>query len=178
MNRPMRNFSLLLSLCASTAFAHGPTPIKVEETVHIDKDPAAVWALVKEFNGLAKWHPLVKAVSGAATESAGTERTLTLNNGEKITESLDDYSAAEMQYAYRSAKENVKALPVSSYSLRFKVEAGAAGGTDVNWLGRVYRGDTGNEPPATLNDEAAKSKMSEFFRVGLDGLKAKLSGQH
>jgi mxaD protein len=162
-----------LTFVLTPAYAHGPTPIKVEESVHVDADPVKVWALVKDFKGISSWHPEVKAVAGKAGHEPGTERTLTMANGEKITESLDDYNEQEMQYAYRSAKENVKALPASSYSLRFGVKAGADGGSDVAWAGRVYRGDTGNEPPANLNDDAAKSRMSEFFRAGLESIKNK-----
>jgi mxaD protein len=164
------------SSMTATVLAHGPTPIKIEETVHLQAAQADVWKLVKDFNGLAAWHPEVNRCVGNGGPAAGAERTLTLQNGEQLVEILDDYNEAETRYAYRSAKENVRALPVSSYSVRFTVKAGANGGTDVEWVGRVYRGDTGNQPPDNLNDEAAKNAMSRFFRAGLEKLKSKLGG--
>jgi len=46
-----------------------------------------------------------------------------------------------------------------------------AGGTEVEWIGQFYRGDTSNEPPENLNDDAAKKAMSDFFEAGLNNLK-------
>lgn len=38
-----RTLSLLTFLLATPAFAHGPTPIKVDETIVIAADTKAVW---------------------------------------------------------------------------------------------------------------------------------------
>ena len=53
----------------------------------------------------------------------------------------------------------------------------AGSGSEVEWIGRFYRGDTSNFPPENLNDEAAIKAMKGLFREGLDGLKAKLEGK-
>ena len=58
-----------------------------------------------------------------------------------------------MSYDYRMLNPNVKALPVNSYSATLTVTP-KDGGSEVEWYGRFYRGDTGNEPPDDLNDEA------------------------
>jgi mxaD protein len=65
---------------------------------------------------------------------------------------------------------------VSFYSATLTVKP-AGSGSEVEWIGRFYRGDTSNFPPENLNDEAATKAMTALFREGLDGLKAKLEGK-
>ena len=47
----LRSSLVGLMLCATTliAYAHGPTPQKVEEKIEIAAPPEKVWAIVKEF---------------------------------------------------------------------------------------------------------------------------------
>jgi mxaD protein len=78
-----------------------------------------------------------------------------------------------MTYSYRLAKENVDAMPVSFYSATIEVKPGANGGSEVEWIGRFYRADTGNFPPPEKSDEAATKAMTDFFRAGLEALKQK-----
>ena len=82
-----------------------------------------------------------------------------------------------MSYGYRLSKENIETLPVSFYTASISVKAGAAGGSEVEWTGRFYRADTTNEPPEHLNDAAAVKAMSDFMRVGLQGIKDKAEGK-
>jgi mxaD protein len=70
---------------------------------------------------------------------------------------------------------DLKALPVSSYSATFTVSP-EGDGSKVEWMGRFYRGDTGNEPPENLSDEAGKAAMNTYFSEGLKGLKAAVEG--
>jgi mxaD protein len=173
MNKFLGVIALLFS---SVAFAHGPTPIKVEEKITIAAPPAAVWAVAGKFDGLANWHPGVKAVKATGGDAAGGEREITFQNGATLKEGLDEYAAAEFKYGYRMSDPNLDALPISSYSVTFKIEQ-AAGGSEVKWYGRLYRGDTSNEPPDNLNDDAARTAMSTFLRDGLQGLKKKVEGK-
>ncbi|WP_166461816.1 SRPBCC family protein [Paracoccus alkanivorans] len=132
--------------------------------------PSDVWAIVESFADIAEWHPMVGAGSGEGENETGATRNLTLEGGE-IVERLDKHQPDEMSYSYRMLKENVQALPVSFYSATLKVEA-AQEGSKVSWMGRFYRGDTGNTPPENLNDEAGKKAMSAYFRAGLDSLRS------
>ena len=68
---------------------------------------------------------------------------------------------------------DLDALPVSSYSATVTVTP-EGDGAKVEWMGRFYRGDTGNEPPENLSDAAGKEAMNRYFAEGLKGLKAKL----
>jgi mxaD protein len=161
------------AMLAVPLLAHGPTPQKVDETITIAAPPEAVWNLVKDFAAISAWHPDVASSAGRGGNEAGGERDVVLKSGGQLTDSLDEYEANDMTYSYRLAKENIDAIPVSFYSATLQVKPGANGGSEVEWLGRFYRADTGNEPPPEKNDEAAIAAMSKFFHDGLEGLKQK-----
>ncbi len=156
-----------------TVEAHGPTPQKAKESILIDAPIEKVWAVVKEFKDIAKWHPGVTESSGDEANQAGSIRKLTLSNGGILEESLDYYSDSDYEYSYRLKTENVEAFPVSFYTASIKLSE-TDGKTRVQWKSRFYRGDTGNFPPEKLNDAAAVKAMSEFFKQGLEGLKTEL----
>lgn len=170
----MRILALTLLAAASLpAFAHGPTPQKVVETVEIAAPVDKVWQAVADFGAVATWNPALSASSGQGGNQPGGKRVLTFANGETLEEDLDTYDPANHEYDYRMSHPNVKALPASSYSVIFKLIP-KGDHTQVEWKSRLYRGDTGNEPPENLSDEAAVEAMQAFFRSGLDKLKAKL----
>jgi mxaD protein len=164
-----------LLLVSSTLHAHGPTPQKVQEIVDIAAPADQVWAVVKNFGDLARWNPALTKSEGSGTNGPGGRRTLTFPNGEQLVEDLDTLDDQAHEYSYRLAKDNVKALPASSYSAVLRVTA-AGSGSRVEWKSRLYRGDTGNEPPESLNDEAAVKAMQGLFRSGLDQLKKTVEG--
>jgi len=171
------HWALIAAVLASPALAHGPTPIKVNETITIAADPKAVWAIAGRFDGLANWHPDVQSVNVKCGDAAGAEREITLRKGGVLKEGLDEYDAAAFKYSYRMSDPNLDALPVSSYSVTLTIKPAVGGGAQVDWYGRLYRGDTGNEPPENLNDEAARTAMSDFLHAGLQGLKKKVEGK-
>jgi mxaD protein len=161
--------ALIAALVATHALAHGPTPIKVNETIFIAAKPEAVWAVAGKFGGIGAWHPDVKSVKATGGEANGAEREITLQGG-TLKESLDEYVPGEFKLSYRMSDPNLDAMPVSSYSVTMTIKP-TSGGSEVSWHGRLYRGDTGNEPPENLNDEAARTAMSKFLGDGLQGLK-------
>jgi mxaD protein len=160
------------------AQAHGPTPQKISQAVDIEAAPERVWAAIKDFGGISRWHPALRASKADKGNAPGSTRTLTFKTGGKLTEGLDEYDAAAHSYAYRMGEGNLKALPLSSYSASIAVLPGAAPGSSrVEWNARGYRGDTSNEPPEELSDAAAVEAISGFMRSGLDALKHKLEGR-
>lgn len=157
------------------AFAHGPTPQKADENVVIQAPVEKVWAVIKQFDGVDKWHPDVKHSEGnGKNNEVGEVRTITLQNGEQFTEELDFYSEQDHLYKYRMKKENTAALPISSHTTSFQVKAGETPNTSVISIkSRFYRGDTGNTPSVQLSDESAVKAMTEFFKNGLTGVQQK-----
>ncbi|WOJ91356.1 SRPBCC family protein [Methylocapsa polymorpha] len=164
--------AIAASIIGLDAEAHGPTPHKIDESVAIGAKPEAVWALIGDFANLSKWHPLVAESSAKSDEIQGKLRVFTLKSGGQVVDGLTEYDPSKMTYSYRRVDEDVKALPVSSYTATITVEPSADGTAKVEWIGRYYRGDTGNDPPEELNDEAATKAMTDFFQSGLRNLKS------
>lgn len=172
----MRHLILSLLVCfyCLPAHAHGPTPQKAKQSVTIKAPVADVWQIVKQFDAIAAWQPDLKHSTGNGQNQSGGTRTLTFQNDQTLVEELDYYNEQEHEYSYRLKTENPQAFPTSSHSIELKVEAGETPGTSVVTLkSRFYRGDTGNTPPADLNDEAAVKAMNAFFSHALAGLKDK-----
>ncbi|KQP29690.1 MxaD protein [Methylobacterium sp. Leaf104] len=167
---------LVLTLLSGTALAHGPTPQKVDQSIVIAAKPDAVWKVVGEFAGIGSWHPDVAGSEGRGGNRSGGQRTVTLKAGGTLHEGLDEMNAAGRSYSYRLSDPDLKALPVSSYSATLTVSP-EGDGSRVEWLGRFYRGDTGNEPPEDLSDEAGRTAMNRYFADGLQGLKATVEGK-
>jgi mxaD protein len=166
-----------LLLTIGSASAHGPTPQKVDEKIEISAPPSAVWNIIKDFGSIAKWHPGVSnAKTSAEGHAEGTTRTITLKSGGDLLESLDDYNDKDMNYTYRLATENVDVFPVSFYSDTISVQP-AGSGSEVEWISRLYRADTTNEPPPNKNDAAAVKATTDFLKAGLAGIKAKAEGK-
>lgn len=160
-------------LSVTPAAAHGPTPQKVEESIAIAAPPEKVWELVKNFDSLVAWNPLVETSQGTGGNEPGAERVVVLRSGGQITDSLDEYLEEEMAYSYRLGTPNIEAFPVSFYSATLAVKPGADGGSEVTWDARFYRADTSNFPSETQNDQAAVAAVTELFKAGLEELKAK-----
>lgn len=169
--------SVVLLLGIPPATAHGPTPHKVDQSIVIAAPPEAVWAAVKDFDGLAKWNPQVESSAGRGGNAVGAERDVVLKSGGQLTDSLDEYLEDEMSYSYRLLTPDIKAFPVSFYSATLAVKPGPDGGSEVAWEGRFYRADTGNFPSDTQNDQAAIDAMTRFFQDGLQTLKKQVEAQ-
>jgi hypothetical protein len=169
--------ALLLPL---TAAAHGPSPQKVEKTITIKADPAKVWALVKDFGGMQKWHP---AVASDALEQMKDEdgkdatfRLLTLKDGGTIYEKLRDINDADMKLKYEIVKG---VLPVNDYISTMQVKVGpGAGEASVTWIGRFYRKYMMNPPiPPGEDDKSAIDAVTGVYDSGLANMKKVLEEQ-
>ena len=165
---------IAMALLPLTAAAHGPSPQKVEKTVTIKADPAKVWALVKDFGNMQKWHPAVASDKLEQNKDENgdmaTFRTLTLKDGGTIYEKLASSSDADMKIKYSIVKS---VLPVNDYNATMTVSAGpGAGETTVTWAGRFYRKYMLNPPiPPGEDDETAIKVITGIFDSGLANLK-------
>jgi mxaD protein len=154
----------------SIALAHGASPKKIEEKIDIAAKPEVVWGLIGDFAKISTWNPAVASSVAASDPDQGQERILTLKKGGKIIDAQTDYDAKKMTYSYRRVDDDVKVFPVSFYSATITVTPTATG-SEVDWIGRFYRGDTSNEPPPGLDDPDAIKAMTDFFETGLKNLK-------
>lgn len=165
---------VLLGFTAGGALAHGPTRQKVVEKIAIDAPPEAVWALIKDFDGLAKWHPAVEASPADKGNAEGSVRKLKLKGGGALTETLERYNADGKSYGYRATDGG--ALPVTNYTSTITVSGDGAKST-VEWRGAFYRGFPNNDPPPDQNDEAAVRAVTGVYQSGLANLKKLAEGR-
>lgn len=173
----MKNWSIALltgmtlGALALPAAAHGPSRQKADESVVIDAPADKVWALVGDFNGLPKWVPPVASSAATAGNGVGSERTLTIKNGEVLKESLVAYDPATMTLRYKIVEPNHKVLPVNTYSSSISVTADGPNRSTVNWRGAFYRAYMNNDPPPELNDDAALKAVTGLYQASLANLK-------
>ena len=177
----MKKFLTLLALATLSfnAVAHGPSPQKVEKTIVIKAAPAKVWAMVKDFGNMQKWHPAVESdkleQKKDDTGAMATFRTLTLKGGGEIVEKLRSADDKDMKLKYEIVSG---VAPVADYNSFMQVTAGpGAGESTVTWVGRFYRTYKLNPPiPAGQDDETAVKFVTGVYDGGLANLKKVLEG--
>lgn len=174
--RELSRRAVLASLAASAAspaLAHGPSRIKVVQTVDVARTPDQVWALVGDFDSIAKWHPAVASSPADHGNGVGSKRTLTLRapGDPHFDEELVKYDAAAHSYQYRIEKVDPAVLPVNNYTAWFELSPSDSGGTTIEWRAAFYRGYMLNDPPPELNDEASEAAIKAVLRAGLDNIK-------
>ena len=183
----MKNFLKLLAttllVVPMIATAHGPSRQKVVESVTINASPEKVWALVKDFGALEKWHPAV-----ASTEMTDDKtRVLTLNveGNPTITEELMKLNDDSMMMKYKIKEMSVVktitfnskdtpyfTLPVNNYKATIMVKPSDEG-TKVTWKAAFYRSFMDNPPvPEGQSDKDAVAAITGVFKAGLENLKA------
>jgi mxaD protein len=175
MRTPLLVLTVGAALAAGAAWADPPKTLHVTESVEVKVPLEKVWDAVKDFDGLAKWHPGFASdelVSGHNGE-VGATRKLTVKNGPVITERLLAYDDAHHSYRYRIVESP---LPIAHYTGAISVHAGKGGMTRVTWSGTFKRKNTSDNPPEPESDEGVVKLIKGVYRGGLDNLKKILEG--
>ncbi len=166
----MKKFLALIAMAAYSvsAFAHGPTPQKVDNRIVIKAEPARVWAMIKDLEKAEAWMP---SVTSTKVEKKGAEtlRTITLKNGGKVTERVKEIDDKEMKLKF----EFVNGGPVTNYNPYISVSAGpGAGESSVRYFHRFYRFFPNNPPiPEGQDDASAVKFIEETYGSSLENLK-------
>ena len=134
--------------------------LNVSHQQEFDKSAAVVWAILGDFNGLDNWHP---AVSGSELTGSGTQpgdsRVLTLGDGATITEQLQSYDSAAMNYSY-SIEESP--LPIKNYLSSISVESISDDSSIVSW--------TSTFDADGADDAEAQTIIRGIYEAGLGAL--------
>ena len=150
-----------MAMAAKAGYLH------VNESVEINAPPAKVWSLVKNWNGLHKWHPAFSntEIKSGENNKLGAVRTLTMTDGAKFDEELLGFSEKKRLYSYRIMGDSP--LPVADYSSSISVKSGKAKGSSVLvWKGKFKRKVVDN-PPAGQDDAGAKKTIIGAYQAGL-----------
>jgi carbon monoxide dehydrogenase subunit G len=170
-----RSLLLLLAclLYVGQSFAHGPSRLKVEESMVVKAPAAKVWALIGDFCTIDKWAPGIVKSDCQGGNEVGASRVLTIgqDGGAQIAEELQKYDAAAMSMKYKITKTDMAVLPVTTYSSFLSVKDNGDGTSTVDWRAGFYRGHPNNNPPAEQNDEAATKAVTGAYQGGLAHIK-------
>ena len=136
----------------------------------IDAPADAVWARIRDFNGLATWHSGLVAESeieeGKTGDQVGGVRSFKLTDGTHIRERLLSHSDAERSYVYNFEKTP---FDVDDYCATIRVTPVTDGGKSfVEWWTTF---DCDRDKVGYWEDFFA----SEVFQGGFDALKAHFS---
>jgi mxaD protein len=165
----------LFSLLPVAAVSAAPV-LNVHESVMIHASPDAVWAKVKDFDGLNTWHPAVESdkITTGTNNTVGAERHLSLHGGGTIDEKLLSFDDKHHRFSYAILGG---VLPVSDYTSTLVVKAAGKDRSKVTWSGSFKRKHVGANPPADENDATATKAIGGVYRGGLDNLKKVVEGK-
>lgn len=144
------------TLTSSSAIAAGS--VQVSESVEINAKPAAVWALVGDYNGLYRWHPAVKE-----SDRTNNIRLLTLGNGAQIIETLTAMNNEKRIYNYTII---ASPLPVSDYESSIAVKTNGSNGSVVTWSSSFNAAGISHEEAAKVIRgvyQAGLNKLTELY---------------
>jgi mxaD protein len=174
-------------LLPAIAFSHGAPRLQVVEEITINATPEKVWDAIKNFDSLHTWLPPIKSSTATGGNEKGATRTLTLESGATIDETLKKFDAEKMSFMYEitamstvgevddhGEKHDIPTVPVSKYKAWLTVSA-TDGGAKVTWKGKFFRAYHGKgHPPVELDDNTAKATITSIYKSGLENLKSQL----
>lgn len=163
-------------LLPGAVLAHGPSRLKVVESVEIAAPADKVWARLSKFDD-ASWIPAVAKTDAKGGNEVGATRTLSLkgDGSPTIDEELVKYNVEGKSLTYKITKVDPKVLPVNNYSSTITVSGDASKST-VEWKAGFYRGYPNNDPPPELNDDASQAAVTKLYETTLAELKKSLEG--
>ena len=139
--------------------------VEVNQAVKTSAPPAKVWALIKDFDGIANWLPPAASSPADSGNKVGSVRTITLKapGNPTVVEKLTKYAAAKRSYSYDIVQVDPKVLPVVNYHSTITVSPDGHG-SKVVWQGEF------DAPPGGDENASAKAVVG-VYRAGLDNIK-------
>jgi hypothetical protein len=140
---------------------------RVYKSSVIEAPVDAVWAQVRDFNGLHKWFPGVtdtRLEGSIPAGQAGCVRNFGLAGGGRMREELLEFSDQTHMYAYKMLDG---AVPMTSYQAAIRLKPGTDGGTTIAELSAEFEC-----PPGMENDVAAF--LGNTYQTAMDGLNRQL----
>jgi mxaD protein len=161
------------ALGGNAAWADPPKTIRVTETVEIKAPVDKVWATVRDFDSLHKWHPGFASdeLLSGGNGKVGAVRKLTIKDGPTFTEKLIAFDAGHHSYRYKILESP---LPFTGYASTISVRPGPAGLTRVIWSGSCTRKNPAGNPPEAESDAGIRKLLKGVYRGGLDNLRKML----
>lgn len=164
-----------LLLLQPSAFACGPTPQKVVETIEIHATVNAVVEVLKNPELMPRWHPMIEKVvmtpALSLSEGASPEqhRELLLRNGQTLHERLRQRGKPTVVEDSLMAGGN---FPMSQYRGVLEVRPSDKGDVvTLVWSARFNNQANLLDAPAGQDNATAIAAVTAFYLKGLQGLK-------
>ena len=156
-------------LCGLAQPAYAQVVLNSHDSITINAPVEKVWNAVKDFDGLATWHPMFSAgvIKSGANNQPGSVRTMTVKDGPSFDEELLAYDEANRKFSYRLI--DPVPLPVAEYTGTFQVVEVKRGTTAILWYSRYVNNSDGK-----MKDEEVIRFINGAFRVGLENVKVVL----
>jgi len=136
--------------------------VKVNGTINAPAED--VWKLVSNFNGLDKF---VEAIANCTMEgsSIGAVRTLTLQDGGKVREKLENLDADNKALTYSIVKSP---MPIKNYTGTIAVKVISDRQSEFTWSSTFEAADG--------TEEDMKEALEGLYKLGVEGLQQKFPG--
>jgi hypothetical protein len=162
----IRTLVICLSAVLLLPFAaNAEKALIAQQSVDVKASPKAVWSIVKNYDGLHKWHPAFKddVIKSGKNNTKGAVRTLTLDGGESFDERLLSFDDKKMLFKYKIIGDSP--FPVTNYFSTMHVTK-AKGGSKIIWQGTFD-----NKPGSGKSNEEVVEMLNAAYKAGLDNVK-------
>ncbi|MDF1748582.1 MAG: SRPBCC family protein [Alphaproteobacteria bacterium] len=143
--------------------------IKVHRSTVIQAPIAAVWAILRDFNGHDRWHPAVARSdleAGRKTDQVGAVRNFRLESGVRLREQLLSLSDKDYSLRYAIVESDV---PLQNYVAEIKLKPVTdGGGTFCSWTSHFTT-------PKGREDELASLVAEGVYTAGFDAIRERVS---
>ena len=162
----------LFLLCTANLPASAQGLLNSHESIDIKASIWKVWDAVKDFDGLATWHPMFSGdeIKSGAGNEVGTIRTMTVKDGPSFDEELLSFDALDKKFSYKVL--DPAPLPIAEYVSTFQVVEGRRGYSTVLWNSSFRNNSDGK-----MKDEEVIGFINNAYRVGLENLKEMLEAK-
>jgi hypothetical protein len=150
----------------SPRVVHGSGLTHVSSSTVIEAPVDAVWALLKNFNNVAHWHPDVaesRIENGGTGRDLGDVRLIRLHDGTVIREKLLAISDEFKAYTYSLMEVP---LPIENHISTVSLLAAPDNRTAITWIAQ-FTVDDGVDPTTI-----ASRVRTRVMELGFEGLKA------
>lgn len=175
MKRAFAVAALAAVVAPCLVFAAPPKQLKVVETTTIKAPVDKVWATVKDFDSLNKWHPAVAKdeIIKGTNNKPGAVRALSIKDGPVIKEKLLAFSDTMHSFKYKFTDTP---FPIKDYVSTLSVKANKDGTTLVRWSSTFKRKNPAENPPEAESDAAGVKLITGIYQSGLANLKKIVEG--
>src|SRR5260221_1253954 len=151
--------------------------IRLMRSAVIDAPPAAVWALLRDFNSHERWHPAIdksRMEAGEAADLVGGIRAFTLKDGGFLREQLISLSDREMSLTYCLLEAPI---PLQGYVARMQLRPVTDGDRsfllwESSFTAPEHRIDELQQLVAGGIYEAGLTALQTYFRRDVVGLRS------